>query len=116
MLHRVGGLFVLRSALAFPDPRRFEFLEDVVQSRRLGNDRLTARLAADTSIPLALFGEIQVHDREILFLDVPPHVQFRPIEQGVDPDVRVVIGSGAEEVPQLRRLVVIVPSKAHVTR
>src|SRR6266498_5082818 len=101
-LEGVLALLVLGAAGTFARPGVAQFLDDLTHGLRLGLDRESARVAAQAAKTLAfLVGEIERDDRHVLALDVFPNVQLRPVQQGMDPDVRPLVEIRLELIPQL---------------
>src|SRR5215831_3924160 len=58
---------------------------------------------------LSFLGEIERYDRDVLAIDVFPHVGFRPIRQGKDTYALPGLDATVEQVPKLRSLILGVP-------
>src|SRR2546428_8370516 len=109
--------FVLRAAGALGYRGASQLLDDLVHGLGRGLDRERARSAAQAPVagPVALV-EVEVDDRDVLSADVFPDVDLRPVEQGMDPDVRALGEGSLELVPQLRGLLPEVPVAVLVPR
>src|SRR5439155_25454739 len=102
--------FVLRAPRPLGYVRVAQFRDDLVHGPGCGLDREGARGAAQAPVAgsVALV-EVEVNDRDVLGADVFPDVDLRPVEQGMDPDVRALGEGGFELIPQLRGLLPEVP-------
>ena len=73
--------------------------------------------AAQAAIPRPIPSvEIEIHEGNVLVLDVLPDVDLRPIEEWMNPNMRAGWKGGFELVPQLRRLVAEIPIAMFVAR
>ena len=62
------------------------------------------------------FGEVERHDGDLFDVDVLPDVQFGPVQQRMDSDVILIRLFGPVLVPQLRRLIFVVPFEILIAR
>ena len=65
------------------------------------------RLAADDD--LALLGEVERHDRNVLDVDVAPDVDLGPVRQREDADALARPDAAVQQLPELRPLVLRIP-------
>ena len=65
------------------------------------------RVAADDH--LALLGEVERHDRDVLDVDVVPDVELGPVREREDADALARSDAAVEQVPQLGPLVLRIP-------
>ena len=87
-----------------------QLLNDLVHRLGRGFDRKGAGGAPQAPVPGAVPPiQIEVDKRDILQLDVFPNVEFGPVQQRVDPDVRALREGGFELIPEFRRLIPEVP-------
>src|SRR2546425_11083140 len=102
--------FVLRAAGALGYRGASQLLDDLVHGLGRGLDRERAGGTAQAPVagPVSLV-KVEVDDRDVLGADVFPDVDLRPVEQGMDPDVRALGEGGLELIPQLRGLLPEVP-------
>src|SRR3954468_18247221 len=139
ILHRGLGDAVVGTRLAaFGDAGPGDLVDDVGQRDRGRLDRARAAHVADRAVAheraedvllgqaldvvggrvehavaaedLALVGEVDVRDLELLAHDVLPHVELRPVAQREHADVLAAADAGVVEVPQLRALALGVPA------
>jgi hypothetical protein len=61
-----------------------------------------------------LFGKIQRHDRDVLGVNVLPHVKFSPIREWKDPEAFTCMKAGIKDVPEFWTLVSRVPLTAGI--
>ena len=80
------------------------------------SDRRCAGRAAKTAItrPVPLV-EIEIDEGNVLKLDVFPNVDFRPVQQRMDSDVRSRRKCRLELIPEFRRLITEIPIAMLVT-
>ena len=94
-----------------------QLLDDLVHRLGRGFDRKGAGGAPQAPVPGAVPPiQIEVDKRDILQLDVFPNVEFGPVQQRVDPDVRALREGGFELIPEFRRLIPEVPLAVLVAR
>ena len=115
-----------RTRLRSPDPgapRAFgrfggpELGHDLIDRLRPGFNRERAGRAPQRAIAVpGAVVKVQRNDRDFLALDVLPDVQFRPVQERVNPDVRARREVGLELVPEFRRLIRGVPLHVGVAR
>ena len=88
LLEGVLALLVLGAPGAFGRARAAQFLHDLPHRARGGLDGKGAGGAPDAAKAFtAAVVKIQRDHRDVLTLDIFPDVQFRPVQQGMDPDV-----------------------------
>ena len=101
---------VVRAARPLGNPRRLEFRYDFRHRAGLRNKLAGARPATQRAVTLAGAPvEIKVGHGNRLAFDVFPDVGFGPLEERMDPQMRVWRKVGLELVPQFRRLVLDIP-------
>jgi hypothetical protein len=87
-----------------------QLFDDVVDRLCGGLDRKGARRTAEASIPSALaLIQIEIDKRNILEFDVFPNIDFSPVQQGVNADMRALWESRFKLIPQLRWLIAKIP-------
>src|SRR4051812_44339012 len=104
MVHRPAGTLRRASATKFGD--------DLGDRGGAAVDRLGDVLIAERAVTPSTPRKVQVDDGDLLPLDVAPHVDLPPGQQGVDADVRPLLRRRRELVPELRRLIPYVPAVA----
>src|SRR5256885_7646149 len=109
--------FILRAARSLCHCRMPQLVNDVVHGLRCRFDRRRAGRTAETAIAGPLpFVEIEVDEGNVLDFDVFPNIDFRPIQQRMDPDMSSRGKSRLELIPELRRLIAEIPIAMFVTR
>src|SRR5205823_5784081 len=117
LLKRIFALLVLSPARSLRCAGMPQLLNDLAHAARIRLDRERARRTAQTPISFALLiRKVERNHRNLLPLDIFPHIQLRPVEQGMDPDVCSLLEISLELVPQLRWLIFHVPFHVFITR
>ena len=112
----VFRLVVHGAAAAFGDSGSFKLGDDLFYRGGFAVDRIGDVLIAKRAVALAVFREIQIDDRNILALDVPPDIKLGPMQDRMDADVCAGREVGLELVPEFRRLVAEIPFGVLATR
>src|ERR1043166_8441421 len=100
LLKGILALLVLRSSRTLRCFGSPQFIDNLTHRPGGRFDGKGARRAPQTAITLPLLvREIERDYRDILTLDVFPYVQFRPVQQRMDPDVRTLLKIRFELVP-----------------
>ena len=91
---------------------RMRHITQLRPARRAAAARTAARrmisdVAADDD--LALLGEIERHDRNLLDVDVVPDVDLGPVREREDADALARADAAVQQVPELRPLVLRIP-------
>src|SRR6185295_11303103 len=109
--------FILRAARSLRHRGMPQLVDNVVHGLRRGSDRHRAGRTTKTAIagPIPLV-EIEIHEGNVLELDVFPNIDLRPIQQRVDSDVCAWREGRLELIPEFRRLIAEIPITMFVTR
>jgi len=86
-----------------------DLFDNLIEGGGRGFDRRAAGDAADTPVPFSIPAEIERDDGQRLPLDVAPDVQLGEVENGVDAEMLFLAQEGFVLIPDLRRLVLVVP-------
>src|SRR5687767_2893232 len=94
-----------------------QLFDNLIDRFRRGFDWRGAGSTAETAItsPISLV-QVEVDERNTLELDVLPDIDFRPIQQRMDPDVCPGRKRGLELIPELRRLITEIPVAMLIAR
>src|SRR6185369_16537291 len=94
-----------------------QFLDNLTNGSCARFDGKSAWGAPEAAITLPLLvGEIERDDRDIFTLDILPYVQFRPVQQRMNPDMRAFLKIRLELIPKFGRLILDVPFHVLIPR
>ena len=79
-LHCGCGFFVLGAAGTLGDLGGLQLFDDLVDSVGFRFDSGTTGDATNTAEPLAVFGEVEIGDREVLPFYILPDIQLGPVQ------------------------------------
>src|SRR5207244_8459274 len=103
-LESVFGLVVQRAAGALRHLGGVELGEDFVDVGSRRGDGIGDVLIAEGAIALAVFGDVERDDRNVLAPGVGPDVGLGPMQDRVDAQMSALRRRGVELVPEFRRL------------
>src|SRR5688572_19984146 len=117
LLERVLAFLVLGATGALGGFGVAQFLDDVAHGFCVRLDWKRAGRAAQAAITFTLaVRKVERDNRNVFALDVFPDIQLRPVQQGMDANVRALFKVRLELVPQFGGLVLHVPFHVFVAR